>query len=154
MQSRNLIYVVAAVGLVFVIRAVAAQDPAAPGLPVVNTAVTTSAPVEEEPEMVFEREVFTYPGSNRRDPFKPLTDDDAMGPLFGTLSLRMIIHSAVPTESIAVLGDSDGKTYRARRGQVVGNATIVDISEKRVVFMVEELGNRRQEILELNPEKK
>ena len=153
MHSRNLIYVVAAVGLVAVMQAVSAQDPRPVALPVVNTAIAPAA-ANEEPEMVFEREVFVYQGGNRRDPFKPLTDDDAMGPLFENLSLRMIIHSAVATESIVVLADNTGKTYRARRGQVVGNARIVTIEKDHVVFTVAELGNYSQEILELKPENK
>ena len=150
MHSRNLIYLVAAVGIALVIKAVAAQDPEPLGLPVVNTAVAAPAVTAEEPEMIFEREVFVYQRGSRRDPFKPLTDN-MMGPLFETLSLRMIIHSTDPTASIAVVADNN-QTYRVRRGQVVGNARVVSIEKDRVVFTVEELGNYRQEILELKPE--
>ena len=41
------------------------------------------------------------------------------------------------------------RQYRLRRGDSVGNATVVDIGPTRVVFSVSDFGIRRQEILEL-----
>jgi hypothetical protein len=112
---------------------------AAPERPTVNGDV----------KLVFDREVFRYPGENRRDPFKPLTGKNQAGPLFEDLSLRMIIHSQVPRQSIAVLADRAKKIYRVRRGESLGNVTVVDISPTRVVFSVDEFGVRRQEFLSL-----
>jgi hypothetical protein len=102
--------------------------------------------------LVFDREVYTYPGANRRDPFKPLTGDNLAGPMFEDLTLRMIIHSDVAGQSIAVLADSRRKTYRLRRGESVGNVTIVSITADRVTFAVEDFGVRRTEVLSLKNE--
>jgi hypothetical protein len=99
--------------------------------------------------LVFDREVYRYAGANRRGPFRPLTSQEGMGPMYSDLSLRMIIYSDVPSESVAVLADGGKKTYRVRRGEVVGNATVVDIGPSRVVFTVEDFGVRRQEIMDL-----
>jgi hypothetical protein len=101
-----------------------------------------------EPRLVFDREVFRYPGRARRDPFRPLTGPDS-GPLFSDLRLSMIIFSETPAESVAGITDLAGNRYRVRRGETVGNATVVDIGQTRVVFSVNDFGLRRQEILDL-----
>jgi hypothetical protein len=110
------------------------------------------APAAEarEPRLMFEREVFNYRGRVRRDPFAALTAA-AEGPLFSEIRLHMIIHSDVPGESIAALSVSNGRRIRLRRGESVGNATIIDIGPSRVVFSVTEFGMRRQEVLDLKP---
>ena len=102
-----------------------------------------------EIQLVFEREVFAYPQENRRDPFKSLADEEHMGPLFDDLTLRMIIHSPRPGQSVALLADGAKKVYRLRKGDIIGNATVLDIEPARVHFTVEDYGNRRQETLEL-----
>jgi hypothetical protein len=117
-----------------------AQPPADPGRPAGTAG-------EDEPRLIFEREIFTYPNGSRRDPFRPLTGRDEMGPLFDDLTLRMIIHSDVPGESIAVVADRSGRTHRLRRGQSIGNATVAEITPTQVVFTVADLGVRRREVL-------
>lgn len=102
-----------------------------------------------EVTLVYEREVFSYPGSARRDPFRPLTDENGMGPRFESLALRGIIYSTGRGRSVALLADGDGRVYRARVGDVVGNATVVEIGPLRVVMAVENFGVIRQEMLEL-----
>jgi Tfp pilus assembly protein PilP len=99
--------------------------------------------------LVFEREVFTYSGENRRDPFRPLTDQDDMGPRFEALALQGIIYSTGRGRSVALLGDSDGRIHRVRVGDVVGNSRVIEIGPMRVVLAVENFGTIRQEILEL-----
>ncbi|MEX0908041.1 MAG: hypothetical protein WD054_06895 [Gemmatimonadota bacterium] len=101
-----------------------------------------------DPVLVFEREVFEYPGSARRDPFQPLTGQNA-GPLFDDLQLRMIIFSDDPNDSVVSLVDVSNNHYRVRRGQTVGNATVIDIGPTRVIFSVDDFGMRRQEVLDL-----
>ncbi len=102
-----------------------------------------------ELQLVFEREVFAYPAEHRRDPFKSLADAEGIGPLFDDLSLRMIIHSSTPSQSVALVADGSKKVYRLRRGDIIGNATVVDITPTRVVFAVEDFGNRRQEVMDM-----
>jgi hypothetical protein len=72
-----------------------------------------------------------------------------MGPLFEDLVLKIILFSPDPTKSVVMLNDADKKEYRLRRGDTVGNATVIDIGESRVVFAVIDFGIRRQEVLEL-----
>ena len=100
-------------------------------------------------QLVFEREVFHYPVENRRDPFRSLADQEHLGPLFDDLTLRMIIHSTQPGQSVALVADGAKKVYRLHKGEIIGNATVLDINETRVLFAVEDYGNRRQETLEL-----
>lgn len=99
--------------------------------------------------LVYEREVFTYQGMGRRDPFRPLTDADEMGPRFEQLTLQGIIYSTGTGRSVAMLADGDGRIFRVRVGDVVGNSRVVDIGPLRVVLAVENFGNVRQEMLEL-----
>lgn len=103
-----------------------------------------------EPQLVFEREVFSYPGRARRDPFMPLTGQNA-GILFADLKLHMILFDDNPSRSIVAVSDAANKQYRLRRGDTVGNATVVDIGRTRVVFSVNDFGIRRQEVLEMKP---
>jgi len=100
-------------------------------------------------QLVFEREVFHYPVENRRDPFRSLADQEHMGPLFDDLTLRMIIYSTQPGQSVALLADGAKKVYRLHKGDIIGNATVLEINQTRVLFAVEDYGNRRQETLEL-----
>jgi hypothetical protein len=101
-----------------------------------------------EPRLIFEREVFSYPGRVRRDPFRPLTGS-ASGPLFEELHLSIILWSPVAAESVVLLTDTNRKQYRLRRGETVGNATVVEIGPTRVVFSVNDFGIRRQEVMDL-----
>jgi Tfp pilus assembly protein PilP len=106
-------------------------------------------PSASEVTLVYEREVFMYQATGRRDPFRPLTDDDEMGPRFERLSLQGVIYSTGRGESLALLGDGTGRVYRVRQGDVIGNARVVEIGPSRVVMAVEVFGTIRQEMLEL-----
>lgn len=125
----------------------AAQDPATPppATPPAGGRVIDAS----EPRLVFEREVFEYPGRSRRDPFTPLTGTNA-GPLFSDLTLHMIIHSDDPRRSIVDVSDASKTRHRLRRGDSVGNATVVDIQERRVIFSVVDFGIARTEILSMD----
>jgi hypothetical protein len=102
-----------------------------------------------EPQLMFEREIFSYAGAGRRDPFRALTRRDQVGPIFDELTLSMIIFDEVPGQSVVVLADRSNRRYRLRRGESLGNATVISIGATRVVFSVNELGVRRQEVLEM-----
>jgi hypothetical protein len=105
-----------------------------------------------EPVLVFEREVFTYAGRTRRDPFRPLTGDE--GPLFEDLRINVILHSPNPAESVVLLSDNANRVYRVRRGETVGQCcTVVDIGPTRIVFSVVDFGIRRQEVLALKSQR-
>ncbi|HEY8485501.1 MAG TPA: hypothetical protein VIL13_12885 [Longimicrobiales bacterium] len=103
-----------------------------------------------EPRLIYEREMFVFPVvPGRRDPFTPLTGANELGPRFEDLSLRGIIYSPAPGQSVALVATKNGKVYRIRRGDVVGNARVLEIGQSRVVFAVNNLGVVRQAVLEL-----
>ena len=133
--------------------ALAMQEPAAPEhMPLEPPRPMPDAPINaDEVKLVFDREVYRYEAAGRRDPFKPLTDGKS-GPLFADLTLRMIVYSSVPGQSIAVLADQSKTVYRLRRGESVGNITVVDITAERVTFSVEDFGVSRREVLSIKPD--
>lgn len=135
--------------------AAAQGQPAAPpqAQPAAGQSNAAAAAAANDPRLIFEREVYAYPGRARRDPFLPLTGQNA-GPLFSDLTLRVILYSDNPSHSVVAVSDAANKQYRLRRGDSVGNATVVDIGPTRVVFSVSDFGIRRQEILELKAAKR
>jgi len=120
-------------------------------IPVMSAGAQQGGPRSQGAQLtlVYEREVFSYQGGDRRDPFQPLTQDNQLGPRFQELSLQGIIYSDVPGQSLAILQAGGGRVLRARVGDVVGNSRIIEISPTRVVMAVENFGTIRQEILEL-----
>ncbi|MGW8268244.1 MAG: hypothetical protein ACWGSQ_17895 [Longimicrobiales bacterium] len=109
--------------------------------------------------LVFEREVFFYPQYERRNPFVPLLDGAEGGPRFEEIRLLAVIYSSNPDLSVALFGPRAGqgeaeqqtarRTYRARRGERLGNVRILEIQQTRVVVEVEEFGLTEQHIMEL-----
>ncbi len=122
---------------------VAAPPPTGPGIPVKAPKVN----LDIEPTLVFDREVYSYPSGPRRDPFMALVGKHDAGPLFDDLTLRGIIYSPAGN-SLVVLSDGK-KTYRAHRGEMVGNARVMVVSPTRVIFSVDNFGVWRQQSLEL-----
>ena len=121
---------------------------AAPGA--VEAQQNRGRPDTVELQLVYDREVFTYRAMNRQDPFRPLTNSSETGPRFEELQLRGIIYSTSRNGSVAIMGDASGRVHRVRVGDVVGNSRVVEIGPLRVVLAVENFGNIRQEMLELN----
>lgn len=134
--------------------------------PVALQAQQPQQPPEQQPqtELVFEREVFTYPSFQRRNPFAPLGGGVEGGPRFEQLRLMGIIHSGGAGESVAILGTSivnisqDGGTvsvtpggdaWYLKVGQSIGNTRIVEIRREQVVVEVEEFGLTEQRIMQL-----
>ncbi len=114
-------------------------------------------PDTSEAELVFEREVFSYPSFARRNPFDPLTSGDESGPRFEDLTLMGVIYSTDPAASVALMGvptaPAEGgsaiRTYRIRRGDRLGNSRILQIQRTRVVLEVEEFGLTERRTLEV-----
>ena len=110
-------------------------------------------------DLVFEREVFFYPQYERRNPFVPLLSGAEGGPRFEEIRLIGVIYSPDPERSVALFGPRAGqgeaglqtarRTYRARRGEQLGNVRILEIQQTRVVVEVEEFGLTEQRIMEL-----
>jgi len=119
----------------------AAQAPAPPAAPPGS---------QPEPKLAFDREVFAYPAEGRRDPFKPLGGGPgSSGPLFQDISLRGIIYSPDVRRSVALVQVGGKRTFRLRRGDIIGNARVLEIQPLRVGFAVENFGRVSNEVLEL-----
>ncbi|MCH7562295.1 MAG: hypothetical protein IH968_00605 [Gemmatimonadetes bacterium] len=116
-----------------------------------------------ETDLVMLREVFQYPDYARRNPFAPLLSADGGGPRFERLVLLGIVFSADGRRSIALFGEgssvdpSSGAlsvvpgalTYRLRVGESIGNTTVLEIHERRVLVGVDEFGQSEQHTMEL-----
>lgn len=111
-----------------------------------SKAAPPAAPAEE-PKLIFDREVFTFPAGGRRDPYTPLVGKNDGGPRFEELNIRGIIFS--PTAESMVLLSDGRKTYRRHRGEMVGNARVLQITPTRVLFSVDNFGVWREESLEM-----
>ena len=87
----------------------------------------------------------------RRNPFENLARG-GMGPEFVDLDLVGIIFR--PGEAVATLVDrAANKRYRVRRGDVIGNAEVLEIRSGEVVFNVTVFGVSRVERLRVKREK-
>ncbi len=125
----------------------ARQDPGEPEPPPPADAADTV-------QLVFEREVFTYPSHVRRNPFRPLTGVGDSGPRFEELSLLGVIVSADPGSSVALLGVAGAQTpgagtQRLRVGQRLGNVRVLEIRPREIVVEVEEFGLRERVTMQL-----
>jgi len=119
-------------------------------LPPVEGDTVVLADAQTPTRFLFEREVYAYPQSGRRDPFMVLSAASGMGPTFDELTLlSTTVVPAQPGRSIAEFRDAAGTVYRVRRGSVLGNVTVLDISRGAVVVGVDEFGVRRQEQLRM-----
>ncbi len=127
-----------------------------------GAAVGQDTPPQEARDSValaFEREVFSYPDYERRNPFKTLLSADGGGPRFESLLLLGILFSPFEGESIALFGegtrtvnttnagvrtgvtvDITGGTYRVREGATLGNLTVVSIERLQVTIELVEFG--------------
>ncbi len=150
MTPRFRILVLAAGGLLVAPVALRAQEP-------------PPTPPPPQQELVAEREVFTYPGAGRRNPFKPLSSGFDGAPRFDQLRLMGVIFSDDPSASVAVLGTStvqisedgsqvtlqEGRAWYLKVGQSLGNIRVVEIRREQVVVDVEEFGLTERKIMQL-----
>jgi len=112
--------------------------------------VAAAAPAEAQGQAI-SRETYTYQGSGRRDPFVSLMNSDELRPLFQDLKLVAVAFDATGRNSVAVLRDVTSKEqYRVKVGQEIGRMRVASISEKSVVFGIEEFGYSSQETLAMN----
>ncbi len=110
-----------------------------------------SAPAPVVPEVLINRETYSYPGVGRRDPFTSLMNTEEIRPLIGDLKLVAIAFDATGRNSVAVLRDITTKEqYRVKVGQELGRMRVAAIHEKEVVFGIEEFGFSRQESVAMN----
>ncbi|HUQ82259.1 MAG TPA: hypothetical protein VM076_14000 [Gemmatimonadaceae bacterium] len=99
-------------------------------------------------KVVLRREVFAYEQSGRRDPFVSLMTIGELRPMISDLAISGILIDPTGSNSIAVLRDVSSKEqYRVRVGQQIGRMRVARITQKAVMFTIEEFGYSRQQEL-------
>jgi hypothetical protein len=140
---------------------------AAPAGLAAQKADSTAAPKKpgQPAELVFTREVFTYPNVARRNPFVPLSTADR-GPRFDQLRLMGVIYDDHdPANSVAMLGTStvsmstdstnvsvsqQGQTWYLRVGETTGNVRVVEIRpDYSVVVEVDQFGITERRVMRM-----
>ena len=108
----------------------------------------TADSVVQQGEVEYQRETFTYP-QRERNPFEPVSAGVQEGPRFQNLVLAGLIYSP-SVGSVAVLVDqTNGRRYRVREGERIGQATVLSIRQSDVVFSVSGPTRTRQETLQV-----
>ncbi len=102
------------------------------------------------PTLNIDREVFSYRGSGRRDPYASLMTSGDLRPLLSDLRLTGVAYGGDGSSSVAVLRDiATQEQYRVRIGQTLGRLRVAAIRQKAVIFSIDEFGFSRQETLPL-----
>lgn len=100
--------------------------------------------------VVFNREVYGFPRTGRRDPFSSLIETGDIRPMLQDLQVVAITLAQTERQSIATLQDVSSKEiYRVRVGSVFGRMRVVSIRQRDVVLAIDEFGNTRQETLSI-----
>ena len=96
------------------------------------------------------REVFSYDGAGRRDPFLSLLSTGELRPAFNDLKLVAVAYDPTGRKSVAVMRDLSSKDqYRVKVGQTLGRMRVAQIHPKSVTFTIDEFGYSRQDVLTL-----
>ena len=98
----------------------------------------------------FNREVFSYDGAGRRDPFLSVLSTGELRPAFNDLTLVAVAYDPTGRKSVAVMRDVSTKDqYSVRVGQTLGRMRVAQIHPKSVTFTIDEFGYSRQDVLTL-----
>ena len=94
------------------------------------------------------REVYSYGGVGRRDPFYSLILTDDLRPLISDLRLVGILYAPSGNRTVAVMRDlQTNAQYRVTNGQSLGRMRVTQIRPRAVLFTIEEFGLSRQDSL-------
>jgi hypothetical protein len=94
------------------------------------------------------REVYSYGGAGRRDPFYSLILTDELRPLLADLRLVGILYEPSGRRTVAVMRDlQTNAQYRVQNGQSLGRMRVTQIRPRAVLFTIEEFGLSRQDSL-------
>jgi hypothetical protein len=133
----------------------AASKAALPPAPAPKKPAVAAAPVpapDTAPKVLINREVFSYEGDGRRDPFVSLLSTSDLKPMLADLKLVGVAYDPRGQNSVAVLRDITSKDqYKVRVGQTIGRMRVAAIQPKAVIFTIEEFGYSRQELLPIAP---
>ncbi len=116
----------------------------------VDSAKPTTRGNEAAPTLSIAREVFSYSGSGRRDPYASLMASGELRPLVSDLRLTAVAFDPNGKNSVAILRNvTSAEQYRVRVGQTLGRLRVSGIRQKAVIFSIDEFGFSRQETLPL-----
>lgn len=115
-----------------------------------DSATTVSRGSAAPTTVQLEREVFSYAGGGRRDPYESLMSSGEIRPLISDLRLTAVAFDPNGRGSVAILRDVTSQSqYRVRLGQTLGRLRVSAIRQKAVIFSIDEFGFSRQETLPL-----
>lgn len=144
MRMRTLLLAVLALGLVPALASAQANNRRRVNVP------TDGVKRDSSGAVIFNREVYNYPSSGRRDPFSSLIETGDIRPMLQDLEIVAITLAPSAGQSIATLKDvSSNEIYRVRVGSVFGRLRVVAIRQRDVVLAIDEFGNTRQETLSI-----
>ncbi len=137
-----------------------ARSPASPGAEGASVTQSEANLGDETGEPGLDREVFVYPGGDRRDPFERPLPGNSAGTRFEDLQLIGVIHSPNARESVALViartaipaaatatGES---TFRLRQGVVLGEMRILRVEREYVIVEIRRFGIGEQRKLHLS----
>lgn len=109
---------------------------------------TPELPRDSAGNIIFNREVYSYPRSGRRDPFASLITTGDIRPILTDLEIVGIILDG--SRSVATLRDvSSSEIYRVRVGSTFGRMRVTAIRQREVSLAIDEFGFTRQEVLSI-----
>ena len=127
-----------------------AQPAPKPGAAPAHSAASGKPAAEAPATTSLSREVFSYDGAGRRDPFLSLLSTGELRPAFNDLKLVAVAYDPTGRKSVAVMRDITTKDqYRVKVGQTLGRMRVAQIHPKSVTFTIDEFGYSRQDVLTL-----
>ena len=135
-----------------------ARPPASSGAEGASGTQSAANPGTEAGEASFAREVFAYPGGDRRDPFERPLPGNSAETMFEDLRLIGIIHSPHAAASVALVGSATAtpaaatgeRTFRLRQDVVLGDMRVLRVEQARVIVEIRRFGLAEQRELRLN----
>ncbi len=111
---------------------------------------TPELPRDSAGNIIFNREVYSYPRAGRRDPFASLITTGDIRPILTDLEIVGIIVDGTGRNSVATLRDiSTSEIYRVRVGSTFGRMRVTAIRQREVGLAIDEFGFTRQEVLSI-----
>lgn len=137
-----------------------ARPPASPGTETASAGRSEPNLGAETSEASLDREVFAYPGGDRRDPFDPLLPGSSAGTSFEDLRLIGVIHSPGGGGSVALVSSGPAspaaatatgeRTFRLRQDVVLGDMRVLRVERESVIVEIRRFGLGEQRALRLN----
>lgn len=134
-----------------------ARPPASSGAEGASAMQSETNPGGESGQPGLDREVFAYPGGERRDPFeRPLPGNSARTG-FDDLRLIGVIHSPNGRESVALVSSRTAaaaargeRTFRLRQDVVLGDMRVLRVEREYVIVEIRRFGIAEQRELRLD----